>query len=169
MKKIFFGLIFLFLITPAFVLAEVKCDAVGLNCTAEGNFSNADVSVFVGNIIKAMLALLGVIVLIFMVYGGYLWMMSGGNDQMVKKSKDILINAVIGLVIVLAAYAITTFVVSRIYSAANSSGTATQGSDANPCGWNASGATPDGTVCLTPSGDSGTCNNGLCQSSLSSP
>lgn len=121
--KIVFLLIFVigFLVLPFLSLA-VSIDT-GLDTTGKGaGLVETDVSVFVGNIIKAVLALLGVIVLIFMVYGGYLWMMSGGNDQMVKKSKDILINAVIGLIIVLAAYAITTFVVGGIYSAGMSSG-----------------------------------------------
>lgn len=125
MKKIstLFLLLFAigFLVLPFIVLA-VSIDT-GLDTTGGGaGLVKTDVAVFVGNIIRAVLALLGVIVLIFMVYGGYLWMMSGGNDQMVKKAKDILINATIGLIIVIAAYAITTFVVGGIYSAINSSG-----------------------------------------------
>jgi len=128
MKKIFFCFIILFILIPVFVFAD--CDKVGLDCAAEENFTNADVSVFVGNIIRAVLSILGVMVLIYMVYGGYLWMMSGGNDQMVKKAKDILINATIGLIIVIAAYAITAFVVGGIYSASISS---SGSSSAEPC------------------------------------
>lgn len=109
-----------FIMLPVFVLA-VECDKYGLNCTAEGNFSNGDIAVFAGNIIKALLSLLGVIVLIFMVYGGYLWMASGGNEQMVKKSKDILFNTIIGLIIVIAAFAITDFIMKGITGAVNSS------------------------------------------------
>ena len=123
MKKIFFCFIILFILIPVFVFAD--CDKVGLDCAAEENFTNADVSVFVGNIIRAVLSILGVMVLIYMVYGGYLWMMSGGNDQMVKKSKDILVNTVIGLIIVIAAFAITDFVIKGIRGTISPSGSTT--------------------------------------------
>lgn len=64
----------------------------------------------VGKIIKAFLSLLGVIFVLLMIYGGYLWFMSRGNDSEVKKAQDVIRNAVIGVMIVLAAYAITNFI-----------------------------------------------------------
>jgi len=42
-----------------------------------------------------------------MIYAGYLWMLARGNEQEVEKAKNIIIYAVIGLVVVLSAYAIT--------------------------------------------------------------
>ena len=45
-----------------------------------------------------------------MVVGGYRWMFSMGNEQTATKAKDIIIAAVIGLAIVLMAYALTTFI-----------------------------------------------------------
>ena len=53
---------------------------------------------------------MGVVFLILMIYGGYLWMLARGNEQEVEKAKNIIQNALIGLVIVLAAYAITALV-----------------------------------------------------------
>lgn len=74
--------------------------------------------VVVGQIIKSIILLIGVLFGVLVVYAGYLWMAARGNDEYVKRAKQILENAIIGLVIVIGAYAITTFVVERIITAA---------------------------------------------------
>ena len=71
----------------------------------------------IGKIIKYILSFLGVIFLILMIYGGFLWMTAHGNEEQVKKAKALITNATIGLAIILAAYAITWFVVDRIVNA----------------------------------------------------
>ena len=69
---------------------------------------------FISVIIKTALSFLGVLFLILMIYGGFLWMTARGNEEQVTKSKNLIIAAVIGLVIVLASYAISSFVVSSL-------------------------------------------------------
>jgi hypothetical protein len=64
----------------------------------------------IGGIIKAIMGFLGVIALILVLYGGFLYMTSGGEPAKVDKAKQVLINATIGLVIILSAYAITAFI-----------------------------------------------------------
>jgi len=46
-----------------------------------------------------------------------LWMSAGGNEDQVKKAKQWLKNAVIGLALILAAYAIADFAVSYLFAA----------------------------------------------------
>jgi hypothetical protein len=65
-------------------------------------------------LINTALSFLGVIFLVLMIYGGFTWMTARGNDQAVDKAKDIIIAAVIGMVIVVSAYAITYFVVEQL-------------------------------------------------------
>jgi len=65
-------------------------------------------------LINTALSFLGVIFLVLMIYGGFTWMTARGNDQAVDKAKDIITAAVIGIVIVVSAYAITYFVVSQL-------------------------------------------------------
>ena len=65
-------------------------------------------------IIYIILSLLGVIFMILMVYGGSIWMTAGGKEDRVSKAKDLIQAAVIGLIIVVSAYAISFFVVSKI-------------------------------------------------------
>jgi hypothetical protein len=89
----------------------------GLNATAEKTGhknlflfnSPENLPETVGMIIAVALLLLGIIFLILMIYGGYMWMTAGGDEQKVEKAKGLIRNAIIGLVIVLAAYAITAF------------------------------------------------------------
>lgn len=71
----------------------------------------------VGGIINIALTLVGVIFLILTVYGGYIWMIARGDETQAKKAKDIIIMAVIGMAVVLAAYVLTNFIVSRLTKA----------------------------------------------------
>lgn len=68
----------------------------------------------VGKIIKATLGLLGTIFLILLIYSGYLWMTAGGEEEEVTKAKTLLRNAIIGIIIVVAAGAITQFIIQRV-------------------------------------------------------
>lgn len=71
----------------------------------------------IGGFIKGALVLVGTIFLILMVYGGYIWMIARGDEAEAKKAKDIITMAVIGMAVVLAAYAVTYFVLSRLINA----------------------------------------------------
>ena len=85
----------------------------GLNIAAGengANLSKADVPSVIGSVIGAVLSFVGVLFLGLMIYGGLLWMTAQGNEQQVTKAKDLIVSAVIGLVIVMSAYAITAFV-----------------------------------------------------------
>lgn len=64
--------------------------------------------------LKAVLSFLGVIFLGLIIYGGYVWMDARGNSEEAEKAKTIIINASIGLVIILASYAISEYVISRL-------------------------------------------------------
>src|SRR3989339_203217 len=64
----------------------------------------------VGKIVKIFLSFIGVIFLILMIYGGYVWMMARGNEQEVNKAQKIIQMAVIGMIIVLSAYTATILI-----------------------------------------------------------
>jgi hypothetical protein len=68
----------------------------------------------VANIIQYLLSFLGVLFIILIIYAGFLWMTAAGDMEQITKAKDILISAVIGIIIVLSAYIITAFVLSRL-------------------------------------------------------
>ncbi len=68
----------------------------------------------IGQVIGVALSFVGAIFFILVLYAGFLWMTAFGSSEKVDKAKDILLHAAIGLVIVLAAYAISTFVFSAL-------------------------------------------------------
>ena len=92
----------------------------GLNVTAGQGFgeaitkSDTNLSSIIGKIVGAALSFLGVVFFVLIIYGGYMWMFSMGNEQTAAKAKEIIIAAVIGLVIVLMAYAITSYLGSVV-------------------------------------------------------
>lgn len=60
----------------------------------------------VSTIVKAALGVVGVIMVILVIYSGFSWMLSRGNEQGITTAKDVLRFAILGLVIVLLSYAI---------------------------------------------------------------
>ncbi|TAL19774.1 hypothetical protein EPN90_02445 [Patescibacteria group bacterium] len=60
--------------------------------------------------IRTFLALLGIVFTVLLLYGGYMWMMAKGNEQMVEKAKETITRAVIGLIIIVSSLAITQYV-----------------------------------------------------------
>ena len=68
----------------------------------------------ISKVINVVFGLTGVIVFVLIIYGGILWMTAGGNDEQVKKAQKIIQRAVIGLIIVVLAYAITYFILKAI-------------------------------------------------------
>ncbi len=69
-------------------------------------------------VIKGALGLLVIIFFIMILVAGFRWMTAGGNEDTVGKAKSNIKNAVIGLVVVLFAYAITNFIFDVIFNTA---------------------------------------------------
>lgn len=72
------------------------------------------VQLIIGNVIKAALGIVGSIALLMMTYGGFLWLTAMGNNERVEKGKETLIWAVLGLVVIFGAYAITSYIIDKI-------------------------------------------------------
>ncbi|MFA6130815.1 MAG: hypothetical protein WC730_00940 [Patescibacteria group bacterium] len=118
---VFTGILLLF---PGFAFAQISTDSTGLTETGEviyGSLDSSDATQDIGSfvgarIISPLLGILGVIFLVLTIYAGVIWMTAGGEKTHVKKAQDILVNSVIGLLIVIAAYALTQFVLTMLTS-----------------------------------------------------
>lgn len=73
----------------------------------------ADLESTVVQIVQWALGFLGLIAVIFILYGGFVWMTAGGNEEKVSKAKKVIGAAVVGLIVVLVAWAIVIFVVQQ--------------------------------------------------------
>jgi len=90
---------------------------LGLEYGAATGLGQVDPRAAAANIINIALGLLGIIAVAIIVYAGFKWMTSAGNEEAVKSAKSTLIAATIGLVIILSAYIIANFVILNIYEA----------------------------------------------------
>jgi len=121
-KFFFLVMLCLFLFSNSVALAQNSLDEVvkGLNEAAtkipayepqiNDTYDDKFIAIKLGDMIGLVLSFIGVLFLILTIYGGISWMTAGGNEQKVEKAKTIIINAVIGLLIVLSAYKITSFI-----------------------------------------------------------
>ena len=82
--------------------------------SANSHGLETDVPTAIGKIVGVGLAFIGTLFLILIIYGGFVWMFARGNEQEVEKAKNLITQAVIGLVIVLAAYAVTSYIGSSL-------------------------------------------------------
>ena len=76
--------------------------------------STATPEAIIGNIINIVLGFLGVLLLIYFLYAGFLWMTSGGDSTQADKAKTYIKNAVIGLIIILSSFAVSRFVLTQV-------------------------------------------------------
>ncbi|OGH62287.1 MAG: hypothetical protein A2848_01060 [Candidatus Magasanikbacteria bacterium RIFCSPHIGHO2_01_FULL_50_8] len=128
----FFVLSFLFSIIVAAVTAQpalVHAQAGGTGTTAdpyglEGTrkqtpqYANAKKTLpeLIGSVISVALSLIGFVFLGLALYAGYKWMTAQGNTKDVDTARDTLINATIGIILIVAAYAITNFIFTDVVS-----------------------------------------------------
>ncbi|MBN2884382.1 hypothetical protein JXE04_00460 [Patescibacteria group bacterium] len=68
----------------------------------------------IGRVINSILGVVGSLALVMFVYGGLIWMTSSGSSEQVKKGRDILMWAAIGLVIIFSAYGLVRFVIMGV-------------------------------------------------------
>ncbi len=136
MKKLFFilalGVAILLPFTATHAQLKAGIDKLDAANRSTG-LSTADLGQTVGSIIAIVLSLIGTIFLVLLIYAGILWMTARGDSEQVSKSKDIIRAAIIGLVIVLSAYAITYFVGTRLSGAGSAATNPSVSGNAN-CG-----------------------------------
>lgn len=113
---VFLGLFF----APALsetVLAQ-EADTFGLQPIQNTiQLGNDDIRVIAAKIILVLLGLLGIIAFGLILYAGFLIMTSAGNEEQIGKGKKVMINAVIGFIIISAAFAIVEFIFKSLTDA----------------------------------------------------
>lgn len=83
--------------------------SAGLGYDVSGNIYN-----LVQTVINAFLSLIGVILLVYLLSAGYKWMTAHGEEEKVTEAKDTIKRAIVGVIIIVSAYAISVFVMSRL-------------------------------------------------------
>ncbi|MFA7365280.1 MAG: pilin, partial [Patescibacteria group bacterium] len=77
--------------------------------------SPTDIRIRIVAIINVILTLLGIVTVVLIIFAGFKWMTAAGNEEQVSKAKKTLTSAVIGLIIILVAWSITSFILREMY------------------------------------------------------
>ncbi len=110
-----FGLVSLMAL-PAIVGATGINDAGAVPRMDQLGLGDASLSYLIQQIITVILGFLGVLAVFIILWGGFIWMTAGGEQDKVDKAKKLIVSGIIGLVIIFAAYAIASFVMTRLTS-----------------------------------------------------
>lgn len=81
------------------------------------NPNDVDFAASVAQIINVALGFIGIIFIVLIIYAGFVWMTSGGNEDKISTAKKTIIAAVIGVVIIIVSYAFTNFVLVNLLRA----------------------------------------------------
>ena len=69
------------------------------------------------SVINVALGFLGIIAVGLILYAGFKWMTAGGSEDKITEARKLLVAGVIGLIIILAAFAIANFVLTQLIRA----------------------------------------------------
>ncbi len=83
---------------------------------------NEDPRTIVSSVVSVLLGFLGILAVLIILFAGFKWMTAGGNDDNVASAKKMMTAGVIGLVIVLASFGLSQFVIEALYDATGASG-----------------------------------------------
>lgn len=126
---------FAFFCVPMVVFAQDATLGLGGELGESVNLGKVDLRVMIARGIQIVFGVLGTVLLIIILYAGWLWMTSQGDEEKITSAKNILKNAVIGLAIMLMAFSITTFIIRLLTDATGMTGN-TNMSGRGPAVWN---------------------------------
>lgn len=114
-----FALTLCFGVTQTVSAASSTIDenALGLTYATDIGLGTKDVRTTIASIIRVAMGMLGIVAVVIILIGGFTWMTAGGNDDKVGEAKKWIFSGVIGLAIILSAYALTNFVITQLISA----------------------------------------------------
>ena len=104
-KVTLFSLLLVGLAMPA-----LAADPFGINYPAQVGLTSSDLRTTAVGVIQSLLGILGILALVIILLGGFRWMTSGGNEDGVQSAKKTIGAGIIGLAIILFAYAIVSFI-----------------------------------------------------------
>lgn len=99
---------------PGATHAQSTADPFGVEDAAAINVGQErDLKFAIANVVNVALGLLGILAVIIILYAGFKWMTASGNEEQVTDARHMLVQAVIGLAIIMAAWTITNYVVDQ--------------------------------------------------------
>lgn len=102
---------------PLAAFAQNDIGQLGVEFGTTTGLGTKDVRETVASIINVALGLLGIVAVVIVLAGGFTWMTAAGIEEKVDTAKKMIFSGIIGLAIILSAYAIAKFVISSLITA----------------------------------------------------
>lgn len=99
------------------LVAAAQTLDLGIDYGTGTGLGTKDIRTTVADIINVALGLLGIVAVVIVLAGGFTWMTAAGNEEKVDKAKKMIFAGIIGLAIILSAYAIARFVITSLITA----------------------------------------------------
>lgn len=96
----------------------MRISDTGLDTSVDANWFVGDIAQIAGVAIQYALSIIGVLFLALIVYAGVLWMTAQGDEKKIGTARGFIFHSILGLMIVMAAYALTQFLITSLGSAA---------------------------------------------------
>lgn len=115
MKRLKYWLILGSLLSPLSALAADPSTVLPAPISGlPGNSGDTFERVVVGYI-NIFLAVVGIIAVAYLIYGGFMYITSGGNEETAEQAKKIIQNSIIGLVVIVLSFTIITVIVRALF------------------------------------------------------
>ena len=111
-----FGMFLAFAIPMAMLRAQTA-DDFGVNDLNAVNLGTKPLKDTIADILNVLLGFLGIIAVVIILLGGFKWMTAGGEEEKVGEAKKLISAGIVGLVVILSAYAIARFVITNLTTA----------------------------------------------------
>lgn len=112
------------LVLPTVALAQsdtLNANDLGVGAVQSSiKLGSGDIRQTAARIINVALGFLGIVAVVIVLLGGFKYMIAGGNEEKTSEAKKLIVSGIIGLAIILSAWAITSFVISRLVTATQS-------------------------------------------------
>ena len=111
----------LLLVAPSTALAQ-SADPWGANALQNLNIGTKNIGDTIAGVINVVLSFLGILATGIILLGGFKWMTAGGNDEGVTEARKLIFSGIIGIAIILSAWAIAQFVIDNLGKATGAEG-----------------------------------------------
>ncbi len=115
-----FGLVLVtaLLVSPLLVAAQFPSAGVGNAGLNSGLPQDTNISVLIIRIINILLAVAGLVAVVFLIVGGFRYITAGGNEESAEAAKTTITNAIIGIVVIILSFVIVRVISNAVVASA---------------------------------------------------